>query len=395
MENKITYYTAEKFAKRAGVTSRTLRYYDKIGLLKPSAHTESGYRLYCDEDMVRLQRIIALRYLQFSLPEIQLTLEKDEAKGVLDSLRSQREAFEKERDHLDHIIGTIRRLEENQDCSWQDLTRLIQMINSDEEIQWRFVESWRKEREDLFDSKKTNPEGWRQFVFRQLKIQEGERILEPDTNDGALWRRNADQLPKCHITQTVLDQIAKENLNAKIAELSWPNGPKFSCEIVPAGKFHLSPNDYDVVVANHLFIRSAEIQQVLEECKKTLKSGGRFYCTAIGRGCMRELIELVQAFEPTVHFYNTDSLDFFSMESGRSLLEQYFDDVQWHYFDNVLETSDAAGLCDYVWATYSNAREVLTGREKELQKYFQKIIDRKGSIRITEVAGVFSARKSK
>ena len=153
MENKITYYTAEKFAKRARVTSRTLRYYDKIGLLKPSKHTESGYRLYCDEDMIRLQRIIALRYLQFSLPEIQLTLEKDEAKGVLDSLRSQREAFEKERDHLDHIIGTIRRLEENQDCSWQDLTRLIQMINSDEEIQWRFVESWRKEREDLFESK--------------------------------------------------------------------------------------------------------------------------------------------------------------------------------------------------------------------------------------------------
>ncbi|MBR6684000.1 MAG: MerR family transcriptional regulator, partial [Firmicutes bacterium] len=215
MENKITYYTAEKFAKRAGVTSRTLRYYDKIGLLKPSKHTESGYRLYCDEDMIRLQRIIALRYLQFSLPEIQLTLEKDEAKGVLDSLRSQREAFEKERDHLEHIIGTIRRLEENQGCSWQDLTRLIQMINSNEEIQWRFVESWRKEREELFDSKKSNPEGWRQFVFRQLKIQEGERILEPDTNDGALWRRNAHQLPKCHITQTVLDQIAKENLNAK------------------------------------------------------------------------------------------------------------------------------------------------------------------------------------
>lgn len=83
------------------------------------------------------------------------------------------------------------------------------------------------------------------------------------------------------------------------------------------------------------------------------------------------------------------------MESGKTLLGQYFDDVQWHHFQNDLETSDAAGLCDYVWATYSNAREVLAGREKALQKYFQKIIDRKGSIRITEVAGVFSARKSK
>ena len=174
----MAYYTAGEFAKYAGVTSRTLRYYDKIGLLKPARHSESGYRLYCDEDMIRLQRIIALRYLQFSLSEIQLTLEKDEAKGVLESLRSQREAFEKERAHLDHIIGTIRRLEKNQDCSWQDLTRLIQMIKSDEEIQWRFVESWRKERDDLFESQKSNPEGWRQFVFRQLAIGEGDKVLE-------------------------------------------------------------------------------------------------------------------------------------------------------------------------------------------------------------------------
>ncbi len=390
----MTYYTAEKFAKRAGVTSRTLRYYDKIGLLKPSKYTESGYRLYCDEDMIRLQRIIALRYLQFSLPEIQLTLEKDEADSVLESLRSQREAFEKERAHLDHIIETIKRLEKTKDCGWQDLTRLIQMINSDEEIQWRFVESWRKERDDLFESKKSNPEGWRQFVFRQLEIQEGERILEPDTNDGALWRRNAEQLPQCHITQTVLDQTAHDNLVNKMEEIEWANSPSFSCKILPAGKFHLTPDDYDVVVANHLFIRSAEIHQVLEECRKSLKSGGRFYCTTLGRECMREMIELVQAFEPTVHFYNTDSLDFFSMESGRPLLEQFFDDVQWHHFQNDLETTDAAGLCDYVWATYSNAREVLSGREKELQKYFQKIIDRDGAIRITEVAGVFSARKA-
>ncbi len=223
----MTYYTAEKFAKRAGVTSRTLRYYDKIGLLKPSKYTECGYRLYCDDDMIRLQRIIALRYLRFSLPEIQLTLEKDEADGVLDSLRSQREAFEKERAHLDHIIETIKRLEETKDCGWQDLTRLIQMINSDEEIQWRFVESWRKERDDLFESKKSNPEGWRQFVFRQLAISEADKVLELDTNDGALWRRNADQLPGCHITQTVLDQAAYENLVNKMAAVIWTNAPSF------------------------------------------------------------------------------------------------------------------------------------------------------------------------
>ena len=389
----MTYYTAGEFAKRAGITSRTLRHYDNIGLLKPGKHTESGYRLYCDDDMIRLQRILALRYLRFGLPEIQLALEKDESKDVLQSLRSQREAFERERAHLDHIIGTIKRLEEDETCGWQDLTRLIQMINSDEEIQWRFVESWRKEREDLFESKKSNPEGWRQFVFRQLKIQEKERVLELDTNDGALWRRNAYQVPGCCITQTVLDQTARNNLKCRMEEVNWPGKPTFSYEIRPAGKLHLTPDEYDVVVANHLFIRSADLDHVLEECRKTLKSGGRFFGTAIGRVCMKELIELVQAFEPGVHFYNTDSLDRFSMESGGELLARHFENVQWHHFENVLETADTAGLCEYVWATYSNAREVLAGRRQELQKYFQKIINRDGPIRITEVAGVFSAEK--
>lgn len=392
----MAYYTAGEFAKYAGVTSRTLRYYDKIGLLKPSAHTQGGYRLYCEEDMIRLQRIIALRYLKFSIQEIQLTLGKDEVHSIAESLQKQKEAFQKERSHLDHIIQTIERLQKDENYSWKDMTDLIQLIVSDEKIQEQFTELWRQERKDeLFRSYGTNPEGWRHFVYRHLQIQEGCRVFEIDSNGGSLWRRNAHQLPGCHITQTVLDQPAYDNLINKMEEVTWANTPSFSYEILPAGKFHLTPDDYDVVVANHLFIRSAEIQHVLEQCRKTLKSGGYFYCTAIGRKCMKELIELVQAFEPTVHFYNTDSLDFFSMESGKTLLEQYFDDVQWHHFQNDLETSDAAGLCDYVWATYSNAREVLAGREKELQKYFQKIIDRNGPICITEVAGVFSARKSK
>ena len=53
-------YTINKIARFAGVTLRTLRYYDKIGLLTPSARTDAGYRLYSDEDVERLQQILFL-----------------------------------------------------------------------------------------------------------------------------------------------------------------------------------------------------------------------------------------------------------------------------------------------------------------------------------------------
>ena len=89
----MTYYTAGEFAKRVGITSRTLRHYATIGLLKPSGYTESGYRLYSEADMVRLQHILALRYLRFTLPEIQLALEKAGTTDVDQSLQKQKEAF--------------------------------------------------------------------------------------------------------------------------------------------------------------------------------------------------------------------------------------------------------------------------------------------------------------
>lgn len=63
-------YTINKIARLAGVTLRTLRYYDKIGLLTPSARTDAGYRLYSDEDVERLQQILFFRELDFPLAKI-------------------------------------------------------------------------------------------------------------------------------------------------------------------------------------------------------------------------------------------------------------------------------------------------------------------------------------
>src|SRR5438270_4402650 len=59
-----------ELARRTGLTVRTLHHYDEIGLLKPSLHTESGHRLYTANDIARLQQIVSLRQLGFSLEEV-------------------------------------------------------------------------------------------------------------------------------------------------------------------------------------------------------------------------------------------------------------------------------------------------------------------------------------
>jgi DNA-binding transcriptional MerR regulator len=62
--------TVHEVAALAGVSTRTLRYYDELGLLPPAAATDAGYRLYADADLARLQRILFLRELGFPLKDI-------------------------------------------------------------------------------------------------------------------------------------------------------------------------------------------------------------------------------------------------------------------------------------------------------------------------------------
>ncbi|MFD1952987.1 MerR family transcriptional regulator [Paenibacillus thailandensis] len=62
-------------AKLTGLTVRTLRFYDQIGLFSPSGHSGSGHRLYNEADIRRLQQILSLKDLGLSLEEIQALLE--------------------------------------------------------------------------------------------------------------------------------------------------------------------------------------------------------------------------------------------------------------------------------------------------------------------------------
>ena len=69
------FYRTGEFAEMASVSVRTLRFYDKVSLLSPSGYTEAGYRLYTDRDFLRLQQILALKFLGFSLDDIKRCLQ--------------------------------------------------------------------------------------------------------------------------------------------------------------------------------------------------------------------------------------------------------------------------------------------------------------------------------
>jgi cob(I)alamin adenosyltransferase len=88
--------TVGELASAAGVTVRTLHHYDELGLLRPSGRSEAGYRLYDDEALRRLYRILALRGLGFPLGELADLLEAD-AGSLQAATRAQLERTERQR----------------------------------------------------------------------------------------------------------------------------------------------------------------------------------------------------------------------------------------------------------------------------------------------------------
>ena len=94
-------------SKLTGVSIRTLQYYDTIGLLTPSKYTESGYRLYDDTALERLQQILLFKELEFSLKEIKEIIDApnfDRAKA----LEQQIELLTLKKEHLENLIDFAR-----------------------------------------------------------------------------------------------------------------------------------------------------------------------------------------------------------------------------------------------------------------------------------------------
>lgn len=99
-------YTIGEFAKLTGMTTRTLRFYDQKGLLKPAARNDQGHRFYTEEDLLQLQKIMTLKLLDFTLEEIAAHLHDGEM-NLQHSLDMQYELLKRKKSHLERVLHTV------------------------------------------------------------------------------------------------------------------------------------------------------------------------------------------------------------------------------------------------------------------------------------------------
>jgi DNA-binding transcriptional MerR regulator len=98
--------TVKQLSKIAGVTPRTLRYYDQIGLLKPSQVGDNGYRYYGEEAVLRLQQILLYRQLELPLENIHRILARRDFE-ILSALESHKKELRKRVVRMERLIATV------------------------------------------------------------------------------------------------------------------------------------------------------------------------------------------------------------------------------------------------------------------------------------------------
>lgn len=119
-------YRIHAFAELAGVTVKTLHHYDRVGLLRPH-RTTAGYRLYASSDLVRLEQILALKTIGFSLHEIRQLLDRD-ALPLPAIFRQQREVLEEKRRLLERAIRALAEAERSAATESLPVTAILQDV---------------------------------------------------------------------------------------------------------------------------------------------------------------------------------------------------------------------------------------------------------------------------
>ncbi|WP_027632680.1 MerR family transcriptional regulator [Clostridium hydrogeniformans] len=392
------YYTAGVFAKKSGVTLKTIHHYHKEGILCPSSYSESGYRLYSEADFEKLQRILTLKFIGFSLEDIKNIIESDKKEdNIVNSLNMQMEIIDEKIKHLELVKKAINEAkimkDEKNQVDWNKFINIIRVVNMEKVWRNQYKNSSNLcSRINLHELFSTNKQGWFSWLFDVIDLGEDLNILELGCGNASFWLSNKDRVPrKCNITLT---DISEGMINDSIENLKAVK-ERFNFKVVDAEKIPYDDDKFNIVLANHMLYHVADREKAFKEIKRVLKSDGRLYASTIGNTHLRELGELVREFDSRIYLSRIKLKSEFGIETGVHELNKWFNNVELLRYEDSLVVTKVEPLVDYVLSTMGNAREILVDEKLTLfREFIQEEIDKNGSIFITKDTGVFRCSNS-
>lgn len=269
------FYSSGEFARMAHVTLRTIRYYDKQNILKPSFVSESGARFYSDEDFARLQQILLFKFLGFSLEDIrELTINDSDYHFLLDSLNIQLKLV---RDRIEQMQLVEKAIQDTADAirsekviDWTQMLDLIHLTGMEKTLKNQYQDASNiSTRINLHSLYSRNPQGWFPWIFEQLQLKEGLRVLEIGCGDGSMWYQNLERIP-ADIRITLSDisvgmlRDARRNIGSDDLRFSFRS---FDCQQIP-----YEAETFDIVIANHVLFYCENVSKTCQEICRVPKT---------------------------------------------------------------------------------------------------------------------------
>jgi len=394
MEEKL--YTAGQVADMAGVSLRTIRFYDTKGLLKPVSYSDAGYRLYNRSSILLLQKIIMLKYLGFSLQQIAEMIKVEE--DMESQIAMQKELLIHKKKHLENLIDTMEVLENSkQEDKWDVLIHLLNLMSEDEKIQEQYATSSNLQKRINIHDYNTNNEKFMHWVFRNMRLKPGAKILELGCGTGLLWCDNVQNLPEdIHVTLTdrsegMLKQT-KDNMQA-FADTLRDKRIRIEYQVVDANRLMLPQKEYDYIIANHMLYHVKERDICLKVISSALKPEGIFFCTTVGEKHMDEMHNIVRGFDSRIEVPFESITAVFQLENGKEQLDKFFQVVERTDYISDLEINNAEVIYNYIHSFPGNAAYILEQRGSELRQMLEERIKREGFIYIHKSTGMFICKK--
>ena len=384
------YYSSGEFARMAHVTLRTIRYYDKQDILKPSFVTEAGARFYTDEDFARLQQILLLKYLGFSLDDIrEMTIDDSDYHFMLNSLNIQLKLVKDKIEQMQlvekAIEDTANAIQTEHTIDWSNMLNLIHLTNMEKSMKNQYQNASNiSARISLHSLYSQNKEGWFPWIFRQCDIHPSMKILEVGCGDGALWTENLARLPE-KISVTLSD--ISEGMLRDARRAAGASDRRFSYRRFDCTKIPFETASFDLVIANHVLFYCENLPSVCREIKRVLKPGGRFICSTYGKKHMQEVSSLVQSFDERIVLSADKLYEKFGRENGAEILSCFFSEVNWISYEDSLFIPESEPLISYILSCHGNQNQYILDHYKEFRSFVSK--KTKNGFSVTKDAGIF------
>lgn len=389
------FYSSGEFAKMARVTIRTIRYYDKQNILKPSYVDENNCRYYTDADFALLQQILLLKYLGFSLDDIKEMIVTDpDSLFIKNSLLQQKKLIQDRIEQMrlveTAIDDTVDMLESDKEVDWSQMLDLIHLTGMEKSLKSQYQNSSNiSARIRLHKDFSVNQTGWFPWLFEQCMTPDRRDILEIGCGNGALWTENMSRLssyPDIHVTMTDISEGMIRDVRRNIGT----DDLRFSFIACDCHNLPFKNESFDLIFANHVLFYCDDISKVCKEVLRVLKPGGIFCCSTYGTSHMQEITSLVQEFDNRIMLSGEKLYEKFGLENGQNILEKFFSQIELRKYDDEIIINQAEPIIEYIISCHGNQNQYVLDRYHDFKNFVEKHLTK--PFHITKDAGIFICR---